>query len=381
MTRIPHSWRTPLGAASAGATDVTISDRGAVRWAIDVPFRSGRSILASRDGRWVVANDGRIVVGDSLTIRWQLETRCWPPALADDGTLILPRSSCLSAHQLDDGDECWRVEGPHGCLGDTLQGGDRPALRYDQSQWVLTVIAGDGGPRWEAAVDEPIGPPVPLGDLVVLPSRSVVTAFVPGGDVAWRASVGGFDRAAARPEHHFTSHAFRIDDHRLGVGADSFDTDGFDRPGMMIIDAQARTAVPWRAPNGVVISTMSPYAVSRHHATGGLALVVRHQATMDVIALDGSTAWDAKFCTPPVAFATDPGGRVAVAYTHNQDYHDAYAWHDEGKALRGRCGVAVFDADGHALWSWDAPGPIGGLAVAADGAILITSQGKLWALG
>jgi hypothetical protein len=84
---------------------------------------------------------------------------------------------------------------------------------------------------------------------------------------------------------------------------------------------------------------------------------------------------------PPYAYAVDPSGAIAVAYTLDADYHDRYLWYDEGRALRGQSGVALFDPDGQRRWVWDAPGPLGGFAISADGEILVTSEGRLWAIG
>jgi hypothetical protein len=112
-----------------------------------------------------------------------------------------------------------------------------------------------------------------------------------------------------------------------------------------------------------------------------LALVTRHMATVCDTALDGSAVRHMPLPTPPIGYAVDPTGAIAVAYTHSVAYHDRYLWHDEGKALRGCCGVALFDADGTRRWTWDAPGPIGGFAISADGEVLVTSEGELWALG
>jgi hypothetical protein len=382
MTAAVHPWGTPRGADNAGTTPIEIGASGTVRWSVPLPARLAHSIVASADGGWVaVGNDVSdravrtfLCAGDRSAVIWTRDEPCVALALVDGASsLAVARGRAgLAVLALANGDVVWARELPCSTVT-VLPGAEFAVVEQHGGASRLVRLDSAGHPRWSVPAATPLGPVLARDDLSIATSKDELVAVDAGGDVIWRASPAGFG-AAATPGHVFTIAPVALDRYLL-VGTDAHAWRGF-----LLVDPDARTLEPWRLPNGVLPLDQAPVAVRRLPGHP-LAVISRHMATLCDTALDGSVIHHLALRTPPVGIAVDPTGSVAVAYSDDVGYHDRYLWHDEGRALRGRSGVALIGVDGQLRWRWDAPGPVGGFAVSAEGAVLVSSEGRLWGIG
>jgi hypothetical protein len=370
MSAPPHPWPAPAGVANDGNTPVALAGGPHVRWSVDLGKRLAADIVADRHGWWFARGAGFVMGGDR-TGRWRRVGQAFQPCLLEAGLLALPRpDTTMVAVQPQDGTEVWSTPGRH--VYATPTGGEGlVSCEIRGRDWFLVAIDSGGAVRWSRPTPEPVAAPLvlPAGNFVHV-TRRAIEAFDLAGKLLWTASPVGFDKPAP-DKHEFTRAAVTLASDRLAVG-----TDGYEWRGYLILDPQLRSAVPWPS-QGWTAPDAEPLAVRRFPSPE--ALVTRLQATMLVTAVDGSEQRSEPFRTTPYAYAIDPQGRIAVAYTHTAEYHDRYKGGDPDR-LPGRCGVALFEADGRRLWTWDAPGPLGGFAVSAAGEILVTSEGRLWAI-
>jgi hypothetical protein len=377
MRRQP--WPISSGTAQSGTTEVALDGRGAVAWSVPIPTRMASELVADADGRWFLRTPDLIAAGDRRAILWQWEGPAQEPCLLDDGSLVVPLRDEIAALDPATGEARWSIAGQHVHAAPLLTGGVS-VIRVRNHDSTLVVLDGDGMTRWEADVAGSVAPPVGRADgSVMLASERWVEAFDAGGAPRWRASVGGFD---VPPDENraFTTQPIDLDGQRVIVGADAYDWLGF-----LMLDPASRSASRWPADSRLTVAPQSPLALRRHPSP--LALAVPFHATLRLIGLDGAAGsssaieiWTETLQRPPYACAIDPQGHVAVAYTESPELHDPYLWGDGAKEMRGRSGVALLEPDGRRRWTWDAPGPLGGFAIGAGGEILVTSEGRLWAL-
>lgn len=368
MTRRP-SWPTSSGAALDRNTPVELAG-GEVRWSVELGHRLATDVVADGERRWFARCPGEVVAGDARGVAWRRPAAVLAPAILDDGLVALSSDTELVAAQPATGDPAWSVPG-HCTHATPRVGGGAAAVFWNGPQASLVSIDEGARVRWSRRVDAPVAAPLVLpGDTVVYVALDRISAFDGTGRALWDASPGGFDAVPATGR--FTTQAVELAGGQILVGVthDSF-------LGYAIVEPAAGTLRRWPA-DADRATPASPFGVRRHPAP--LALLTWLQATMLVIPVDDSERRREPLPTPPVAFAIDPAGRIAVSYTLDAGELDRYAWHDPEHALRGRSGVALFDTGGARRWTWDAPGPLGGFAVGAAGEVLVTSEGRLWAL-
>jgi hypothetical protein len=363
-------WPAPTGAANDGNTPVTFAGGSATRWTVELGERLAECIVADAEGRWFAMGPGFVIAGDRAE-RWRYQGRAFRPCLLDDGLLVLPRcENGLVTVRPENGAEAWTAPGEHVYVA-PVGGGGLITCESRDSDWFLVGFDPGGAIRRSRLAGAPVGPPLALPEgAVVSASRRTIEAFDRRGEVLWAASPDGFDAPPHR-QHEFTTAAVGLESGRLAVGTDAYEWRGY-----LILDPARRSAAPW-PPHGWIAPDAEPLAVRPFPPPE--ALVTRLQATMLVTAVDGEERREHALPTRPYAYAVDPRGRIAVGYTHTAQYHDRYKGGDPDR-LPGRCGVALFEADGRRLWTWDAPGPLGGFAVSAAGEILVTSEGRLWAI-
>lgn len=365
-----HPWPTPAGTAQEGSTPVRLRG-GDVRWSVELGHRLASNIVADAEGRWFARSEGIVVAGDALTVLWRRAANVLRPSILHDGSLVLPCADAgLAVVQPGSGAEVWSVPGY--CWAASPTDSDGLAVLVSvKPDWSLLVVESGGAQRWSRSTGIPVAAPL-VGDdgTVVSVSKYRLEAFDRDGRALWNASPAGFETPP--DQGRFTTQAVALDDARVLVGVDS------SWLGYLIVNPAARTAVRW-PPGGDRATPASPLAVRR--SPQPLGVVTWLQTKMLVMAVDGLERRIEQLRNPPYAYAVDPSGAIAVAYTLDADYHDRYLWYDEGRALRGQSGVALFDPDGQCRWIWDAPGPLGGFAISAEGEILVTSEGRLWAIG
>jgi hypothetical protein len=373
-----HPWPMSTGIAQHGTTHVGLGGRGTVTWSLPIPVRMAPQLVADVEGRWFLRTPDLVAAGNRDAILWQRDASAEEPCLLDDGGLVVPFRDELVALDPATGATRWSVAGQH-VHAASLSGGGCGAVRVRDRESTLIVLDRAGATQWEAKVAGSVAPPIGRCDgSVVLASEPWVEVFEADGARRWRASVDGFDVAPIET-HRFTTQPLDLGGERLVVGAD-----GYDWLGFLVLDASRRTATPW-PPGGHPPVAPSPPVALRGCPTP--ALVAPFQAMLRLIALDDQTEsqttvelWTESLRRPPYACAVDPWGRVAVAYTDSVELHDPYLWGGGAEQMRGRCGVALLEPDGRRRWTWDAPGPLAGFAVGAAGEILVTSEGRLWAL-
>jgi hypothetical protein len=370
MTLARHPWSTPAGSAQDGSTCAPLRG-GSVRWSVELGFRMASDVIADRDGRWFARADGLVVARPAGAELWRRSMPVLRLSLLDDGLVVLScGESGLVVVEPATGADAWSVPGYYWAAS-AMDGGALAAV-VQRPDWSLAVVESGGVERWTRATGMPVAAPLIRDDgTIVSVSRDRLEAFDQRGAPLWTAGTAGFDGAAA--QGRFTTQAVSIDTSRILVGLDAHSWLGY-----LMVDPVARTGSRWPPP-GDRATPAPPLAVRRFLPP--FAVVTWLQTRLLVSALDETDRRAEDLPTPPYAFAVDQTGAIAVAYTLDAEYHDRYMWHDEGRALRGRSGVALFDPRAGRRWVWDAPGPIGGFAVSADGDILVTSEGRLWAIG
>ena len=383
-----HLWPASSGVAQNGTTPIALEGQGVVSWSLPIPVRMASQLVADVEGRWFLRTPDLVVAGNRQAVLWQRDAGAEEPCLLDDGSLVVPFRGELLALDPATGTARWSVSGQH-VHAAPLPDGGCGAVRVNQRESTLVVLDGAGVTRWEARVAGSVAPPIGRSDgSIVLASEPWIEAFDASGTRRWRVSVEGFDLSPGERQR-FTTQPLDLDGERLIVGAD-----GYSWLGFLIIDPARRSTRPWPPDNRPKVAPRPPIALRR--APAPLALVAPLQAMLRLIAIDGvrddvvDEAFDAPPSTielwteplrrPPYACAVDPQGRIAVAYTDSTDLHDPYLWGNGAEEMRGRSGVALLDPDGRRRWTWDAPGPLGGFAVGAAGEILVSSEGRLWAL-
>ena len=366
-----HPWPTAAGIAQDGTTSVELRGGGSVRWSAEVGQRLATEIVTDAHERWFARSEGGIVAGVRDSVLWRRAATVLAPSLLSDGLLALPAPDPgLAVVTPAEGVEVWSIHGYYWATTPRA-GGGVAAIRQVQADWSLVILEAGGFVRWSRPVGMPVAAPLVLvDDTVVSVSRERIEAFDTRGQPLWSVSPDGF--AGPIGKGRFTTQAVPIDGERILVGVD-----GHDWLGYVIVDPVARTTARWPQ-EGDRATPAAPLAVRRNPV---LALVTWLQHTMLVNSFDGSERGATQLPAEPYAYAVDPPGRIAVAYTLDTEYHDRYLWHDHGRALRGLSGVALFEPDGRHRWTWNAPGPLGAFAVSAAGEILVTSEGRLWAIG
>lgn len=362
---------------TAGAPAV-FGARGAVSWSIELPIRQAPNLLAARNQHWVASARSFLAVGDASGVRWRRDRPCYEPALFElDGRVhvALPsHEDGLTAVELDGGAVRWTRAGSYAFLA-VVAGQRLAAVDYSQDARALVLLDPDGALRWSKPADgAAAGLPLAFGDLVVYAARQEVKAFTVDGELAWQASPDGFQQPAASAKHHFTTSPFALDARRVAVGAEAQGWSSF-----VVLDPEAQQARPMILPNGSMVTDTLPFALRQVHGLP-LAIAIAPLWNLQLIALDGSSFFQVEFSSRPYAFAFDATGAIAIAHTYDTDYYDRNKWHDGGRRLLGRCRVAVLEPDGRQRWSWEAPGPLAGFAVSSTGEILVTSEGRLWAI-
>jgi hypothetical protein len=200
-------------------------------------------------------------------------------------------------------------------------------------------------------------------------------AFGASGEPLWRAAATGFGARPVNDEGVLSTQPFVLDGGRIAVGARTGEWRGY-----LLVEPAAKSAIPWRLPNGAMVADGLPVAV-RRAPPRPLAIVSHDMFRVMVTALDASEVHDFPLPATPSGFAVDPTGALAVAYSVDHNRREENAWFDQPRVLNGRSGITVFGPDGQPRWTWDAPGPLGGFAVSAAREILVTSEGRLWAIG
>lgn len=377
MKMMPQPWPGPLGAENAGRTPVVLALGGQVRWSIELPVRTLWYLLAAADNRWAAGGQNLIAGGDQQGVTWQRHEPCSPPALQENGgspgVAVARGAHGMALLNLDDGSERWAREGFHAVVA--AAGAAIASIAIGEHERSLVLLEPNGALRWSHPVDHPIGTPLAWENTIVFASAHEVTAFSLGGKELWRASPLGFGVPAANKEDVLSTHPFALDERRIAIGARTGEWRGY-----LIVDPSEQSADPWRLPNGAMVADELPVAV-RRIPPKPLAIISHQLFRVGITALDGTEVGDWPLPAAPSAFAVDPTGAVAVAYSLDATRHDKYLWHDEGRAVHGRSGITIFEPDGRPRWTWDAPGPLGGFAVNAAGEILVTSEGRLWAIG
>jgi hypothetical protein len=377
------------GIRQNGTTPVALDGQGIVSWSLPIPVRIASQLAADVAGRWFLRTPELVAAGNHGGLLWQREAAAEEPCLLDDGSLVVPFREELLALDPANGTRRWSVSGQH-VHAAQLPGGGCSAVRVNQRESTLVVLDRAGLTRWEAKVAGSVAPPIGRSDgSIVLASDAWLEAFDADGARRWRASVAGFDVPPGESQM-FTTQPLDLDGERVIVGVD-----GYSWLGFLIVDPARRRITPWPPDGGPKIAPRAPFALRRDPRP--LALVAPLQAMLRLIALDDAAGdalddpaastsastvelWTEHLRRPAYACAVDPQGRVAVAYTDSTDLHDPYLWANGAEEMRGRCGVALLEADGRRRWTWDAPGPLGGFAIGAAGEILVSSEGRLWAL-
>jgi hypothetical protein len=241
----------------------------------------------------------------------------------------------------------------------------------------LCCLYPDGALRWSYRPGKLANKLLVVKDLIVIVDGSCLTALDAGGHFLWLANRHGFvfgDRAKNIPrvveDVGFFTAPMRLDESRIIIGCSYYQGHNF-----LILDPSRAAAVTCEATgrrfpsNGPIVVTPGP--IPHLAGVAGTALLVFD--TSGALLFKQRAPWEI------LNIVSDRAGNLIVAEGVDPDYwrkyRDPYELHDA-------CGLVGFNAAGHQLFRWTAPGPMASaIAVGKAGEIYCISEGRLWAVG
>lgn len=361
-----------------------------LRWSVTLPTTGGGSVTALPDGFLITGPQWIAEMGPDGAKRWTAPARNGPfdpPVVIDDDAFAAIEDGAVVVRGRRAGGEAARWAAPRSSTLAAAPWGD---LVYSQvaDDFTATVQCVDrmGRRRWSVpltGVDVVHHVPFAVGDAVVVARRGGLWAYDAEGEAAW---VAGLDGVRVPPEVSEPTpdercepagEPLRVDADRVLVelswhgGHRLVELDGLARRMTTVVN-EPRMRDPY-----ALLTAGAGYRVAGRQNSVDIGHM---DYRYPVLAVDpgGEVAWRHLLEAPFDWLAPAPGGAVVVAGTPTvKRWRDYGRWQD----LSAETFVRYLDAAGEPVWTWYAPGLITHLpAVAADGTVLVGSEGRLFAL-